>query len=64
MKSVFVTGATGSLGSNVCEQLVAKSDHLRAIVRDAGREEAQSLDLEFSYVMGRMRKGPGDTSSR
>jgi dihydroflavonol-4-reductase len=43
VKSVFVTGATGILGSNVCEQLVAKGDKVRAIVRDAGRQDAQSL---------------------
>jgi dihydroflavonol-4-reductase len=43
VRSVFVTGATGILGSNVCERLVAKGDKVRAIVRDLARDDAQSL---------------------
>jgi dihydroflavonol-4-reductase len=43
VKSVFVTGATGILGSAVCEQLVAKGDKVRAIVRDLDRPDAKAL---------------------
>lgn len=43
MKSVFLTGATGILGSAVCEQLVAKGDNVRAIVRDLARADAVAL---------------------
>jgi dihydroflavonol-4-reductase len=30
---VFVTGATGLTGSNVCDQLIKRGDHVRALVR-------------------------------
>jgi len=43
VKSVFVTGATGILGSAVCEQLVAQGDNVRAIVRDLARPDAVAL---------------------
>ncbi|PXX03252.1 NAD-dependent epimerase/dehydratase family protein [Mycolicibacterium moriokaense] len=32
--TVFVTGATGQTGANVCEQLTARGDHVRALVRN------------------------------
>jgi dihydroflavonol-4-reductase len=32
--TVFVTGGTGQTGSNVCEQLIARGDAVRAMVRD------------------------------
>lgn len=39
--TVFVTGATGQTGSNVCEQLVERGDHVRALVRNP--DEATAL---------------------
>ena len=35
MSTIFVTGATGLTGSNVCKQLVERGDHVRALVRAA-----------------------------
>ena len=32
--TIFVTGATGQTGGNVCEQLIARGDHVRALVRN------------------------------
>jgi dihydroflavonol-4-reductase len=32
--TIFVTGATGQTGSNVCEQLIERGDQVRALVRD------------------------------
>ncbi|CDO89963.1 dihydroflavonol 4-reductase [Mycobacterium triplex] len=31
--TIFVTGATGQTGGNVCEQLIERGDHVRALVR-------------------------------
>src|ERR1700756_267005 len=39
--TIFVTGATGQTGSNVCEQLVERGDHVRALVRNP--DEAAAL---------------------
>ena len=39
--TIFVTGATGQTGGNVCEQLVGRGDHVRALVRKP--EEATAL---------------------
>jgi dihydroflavonol-4-reductase len=38
---IFVTGATGQTGSNVCEQLVERGDRVRALVRNP--DEATAL---------------------
>ena len=32
--TIFVTGATGQTGGNVCEQLIQRSDQVRALVRN------------------------------
>jgi dihydroflavonol-4-reductase len=32
--TIFVTGATGQTGANVCEQLIERGDQVRALVRD------------------------------
>jgi dihydroflavonol-4-reductase len=32
--TIFVTGATGQTGGNVCQQLIERGDHVRALVRD------------------------------
>jgi len=56
----LVTGATGILGSNVCQQLVRKGDHVRAIVRDLAREDAQSLrSAGVEVVVGDVTDMPG-----
>jgi dihydroflavonol-4-reductase len=39
--TIFVTGATGQTGSNVCEQLIERGDHVRALVRSP--DEATAL---------------------
>jgi dihydroflavonol-4-reductase len=39
--SIFVTGATGQTGGNVCVQLIERGDHVRALVRNP--EEATAL---------------------
>ncbi len=41
MSSVFVTGATGLTGSNVCQQLIARGDAVKALVRNP--DEAAAL---------------------
>ena len=43
MKSIMVTGATGLLGSNICELLAARGDRVRALVRRADSEDALAL---------------------
>ncbi len=42
MSTVFVTGGTGLTGSNVCQQLIARGDAVRALVRNP--DEADALD--------------------
>jgi len=39
MNTVLVTGATGLTGSNVCKQLVARGDRVRALVRASSAAE-------------------------
>jgi dihydroflavonol-4-reductase len=39
--TIFVTGATGQTGGNVCEQLIERGDHVRALVRNP--DEATTL---------------------
>jgi dihydroflavonol-4-reductase len=39
--TIFVTGATGQTGANVCEQLIERGDNVRALVRNP--EEATAL---------------------
>ena len=34
---VFITGATGMVGANAAAQLVARGDHVRALVRSVDR---------------------------
>src|ERR1700760_580583 len=40
--TIFVTGATGQTGGNVCEQLVERGDHVRALVRNPDDASALS----------------------
>lgn len=70
--TIFVTGATGQTGGNVCEQLVGRGDHVRALVRKP--EEATALaaigvelvqgDISDAEDVVRAAKGqPEDTIS-
>ena len=43
--TIFVTGATGQTGSNVCEQLVERGDHVRALVRRLGGTMSVASEL-------------------
>jgi dihydroflavonol-4-reductase len=48
VSTVFLTGATGMIGSNIAEQLVEQGDAVRALVRegsDAGPLEAMGVDV-------------------
>ena len=38
--AIFVTGGTGLTGANVCEQLIARGDGVRALVRQPGDADA------------------------
>ena len=49
--TIFVTGATGQTGGNICEQLVERGDHVRALVRNP--DEATALaDIGVELVKG------------
>ena len=48
MSRVFLTGATGMIGSNIAEQLVERGDDVRALVRegsDAAPLEAMGVEI-------------------
>src|ERR1700731_5480626 len=54
--TIFVTGATGQTGGNVCEQLIQRGDQVRALVRNP--EEAPALsDMGVELVKGDIRDG-------
>ena len=48
---VFVTGATGLIGSNVCEQLIERGDEVRALARP-GSETGPLRDMGVTIVEG------------
>ena len=48
---IFVTGATGLLGSNVCEQLLARGDEVRALARP-GSETGPLRAMGVTIVEG------------
>lgn len=51
MSTIFVTGGTGLTGANVCEQLIARGDEVRALVRRP--EEAAALaEIGVELVQG------------
>jgi dihydroflavonol-4-reductase len=54
--NVLVTGGTGLIGSNVCEQLVARGDEVRALAR-AGSETGPLRQLGVSIVTGDITDG-------
>ena len=43
--TIFVTGATGQTGGNVCEQLIQRGDQVRALVRNPDEASALSCCL-------------------
>lgn len=51
MSTVFVTGATGLTGANVCEQLIERGDHVRALVRKPA-EAAALAEIGVELVAG------------
>src|SRR6202048_5192097 len=52
--TIFVTGATGQTGGNVCEQLIARGDHVRALVRNPD-EAAALAGIGVQLVKGDIR---------
>ena len=52
--TIFVTGATGQTGGNVCEQLIQRGDHVRALVRNPDEASALS-DIGVELVKGDIR---------
>jgi dihydroflavonol-4-reductase len=50
-QTVFVTGATGLAGANVCRQLIERGDRVRALAR-AGADTAPLADLGVEVVPG------------
>ena len=51
MKTVFVTGGTGLIGSNICAQLIERGDAVRALARP-GSEMGPLRDLGVTVVEG------------
>src|SRR6201996_4266746 len=56
--TIFVTGATGQTGGNVCEQLIQRGDQVRALVRNPDEAGALS-DIGVELVKGDI-SGAGD----
>jgi dihydroflavonol-4-reductase len=52
--TIFVTGATGQTGGNVCEQLIQRGDRVRALVRNPDEASALS-DIGVELVKGDIR---------
>jgi dihydroflavonol-4-reductase len=50
-RTIFVTGATGQTGGNVCEQLVKRGDRVRSLVRNPG-EAAALAGIGVELVKG------------
>lgn len=56
MKTVYVTGATGILGANVCTELMAKGYKARATVRDMDAVDSRSLaDAGVEVIPGDLK---------
>ena len=51
MRTVFVTGGTGLIGSNICKQLIERGDHVRALARP-GSETGPLRELGVTVVDG------------
>jgi dihydroflavonol-4-reductase len=55
--TIFVTGATGQTGGNVCEQLIQRGDQVRALVRNPD-EAAALAEIGVELVKGDIRDAP------
>lgn len=55
---VLLTGATGYIGSHLVPALVARGDHVTALVREASRVE-QLRELGCQLYQGDLRGCPG-----
>jgi dihydroflavonol-4-reductase len=55
MSTVFVTGATGLAGSNVCKQLTERGDRVRALVR-AGSDAKPLAEMGVVLIEGDITK--------
>jgi dihydroflavonol-4-reductase len=51
MRNVFVTGGTGLIGSNICQQLIERGDQVRALARP-GSEMGPLRELGVTIVEG------------
>ena len=58
MGSVFMTGATGFLGSRIARSLIERGDHVIALHR-ASSDRRALLDLEIEWVEGDLGDGSG-----
>ena len=56
MTEVFVTGATGLIGSNICQQLVERGDSVTALVR-AGSDASELAALGVRLATGDITDG-------
>ena len=54
-QTVFVTGATGLAGANICKLLIERGDHVRAL----GRAEADTAPLADLGRLGSWADGRG-----
>lgn len=51
MATIFVTGGTGLIGSNICQQLIERGDEVRALARP-GSDTGALIDLGVKIVEG------------
>jgi dihydroflavonol-4-reductase len=54
--TIFVTGGTGQTGGNVCEQLIERGDHVRALVRNPD-EAAALAEIGVELIKGDISDG-------
>lgn len=57
MATIAITGATGHLGSSLVRQLVARGDHVRALVRSPDPPALRGVEVE--QVLGDITTGQG-----
>src|SRR5260370_38781396 len=55
---VFLTGATGFVGKNMLERLLAEGHSVRALMRDPGRAAEQTVN-RIEYIPGDVVSGAG-----
>lgn len=57
-KTAFVTGATGLLGSNLCQLLVSQGWHVKGLVRSIDKAKRFLGNSEIEFVRGDMENVP------